>query len=549
MKLSSLFLLSIAGYLSLPSAEAGNMQVETTFREPKNVMFGSPMGGSSHMVWVLTIMEEMAARGHKAYYVTKADHLRFVKDFPHVEGVVSGEAVFNKSQFSEIMPQFLKMTPLQMGLFMVNNFGKEFNADYRFYETFYKQKNIDLAVCDHFDTACAEAAYNLRVPSVITSTLSISPDAAAPYINTEIYSMHHPVTSGLSFFERFNDRIVSPVRFLYGALPTIRKVSAERKKDNIPVLGHPMASWKHSLKLVNNVFGIEAGRPVGPLVKLIGPVLAKSYPELNEELKSFLDQRKKVVYVGFGQMAIPSTEQITMILTAMLENMESNDLDGIIWSTRGIEHLFPDYITTSANTTYDIRTLFHSRQNGNIAFVNWAPQVAILQHPSTALFLTHGGAGSMFEAMHSAVPMIFFPFFGDQPGTAMTSERMGFGRWMKRAGTQKEATLVVRDVARDLHGQYKRTLKRYQALVQIRSASGARLGADLMEEALFTHQDGKMVLQRDTKEDLHFITANNIDLYAVLILLLLTPPYALYRLALYYQAVTKPKPIKGKKIN
>jgi hypothetical protein len=50
--------------------KAHAFQLQDTFREPKNIMFGSAGGGSSHINWVLSILEELANRGHNITFVT-----------------------------------------------------------------------------------------------------------------------------------------------------------------------------------------------------------------------------------------------------------------------------------------------------------------------------------------------------------------------------------------------------------------------------------------------------------------------------------------------
>jgi hypothetical protein len=298
----------------------------------------------------------------------------------------------------------------------------------------------------------------------------------------------------------------------------------------------PMDVWKDSIKIVNNAFGFEAPRPVGPQVELIEPIVPLNHAGLNSELQTFLDHRRKVVYVAFGQMAIPTRNEVKMILTAMLENMETDAIDGIIWSTRGIEDLFPEYITTRSNTTYDIRSLFKSSSapnETNIAFVNWAPQVAILHHPSTTLFLTHGGAGSLHESLYNGVPVVVFPFFGDQPAAAVMAEENGYGRYLKSSSSQEQATALIADVILDQDGSYRQTVRRFQSYVQIRAHRGIQRGADLMEETIFANKDGKMVHRRDVKQDLSTIVAYNLDIYAFIALLIFGSVSGLYRGAVY----------------
>ncbi|ORE05832.1 UDP-Glycosyltransferase/glycogen phosphorylase, partial [Rhizopus microsporus var. microsporus] len=268
----------------------------------------------------------------------------------------------------------------------------------------------------------------------------------------------------------------------------------------------------------------------------------------------FLDHHRKVVYVAFGQWAVPKPSDIKLILTALLENMETKHIDGIIWSTRGIRDLFPDMITTRSNTIYDINSFFtNPAGNSNIAFVDWAPQVAILHHPSTCLFITHGGVGSLYESMHAAVPVAVFPFFCDQPATAVSVEDCGIGRWFKRTLRQDQATELVKDIVDDPTGKYKQNVGRFKALVQIRNARGKQRGADLVEEVMFTHVDGKIEQRRDVRRDLSFFKANNLDLYSFVLVSLVTFAYGLYRLAfvlysLAFNTVSSPRVPVDKKL-
>ncbi|KAI0075145.1 UDP-Glycosyltransferase/glycogen phosphorylase [Panus rudis PR-1116 ss-1] len=49
----------------------------------------------------------------------------------------------------------------------------------------------------------------------------------------------------------------------------------------------------------------------------------------------------------------------------------------------------------------------------------WSPQQAILSHPATGWFITHCGQNSTMEAICAGVPVICWPFTGDQPHNAV----------------------------------------------------------------------------------------------------------------------------------
>jgi len=50
----------------------------------------------------------------------------------------------------------------------------------------------------------------------------------------------------------------------------------------------------------------------------------------------------------------------------------------------------------------------------NVMVKKWLPQVDVLAHKNIKLFVAHGGIFGLQEALYTAVPMIIYPFFGDQ---------------------------------------------------------------------------------------------------------------------------------------
>lgn len=52
-------------------AHVDQLEMLQTFREPKNIAFSALMGGSSHINWVLSILDELTTRGHTTFFVTK----------------------------------------------------------------------------------------------------------------------------------------------------------------------------------------------------------------------------------------------------------------------------------------------------------------------------------------------------------------------------------------------------------------------------------------------------------------------------------------------
>jgi len=68
-----------------------------------------------------------------------------------------------------------------------------------------------------------------------------------------------------------------------------------------------------------------------------------------------------------------------------------------------------------------------SEMPSNVFTGKWMPQQAILSHPRCKGFITHGGLGSIHEAMYYAVPLIVMPIFVDQDYNAERIRRLGHG--------------------------------------------------------------------------------------------------------------------------
>ncbi len=73
---------------------------------------------------------------------------------------------------------------------------------------------------------------------------------------------------------------------------------------------------------------------------------------------------------------------------------------------------------------------------GNVVAASWYPQLQVLAR--TSVFISHGGFGSVREALFFGVPMIIFPFGVDQPGNAARVTRC-------RAGLSGDIRTVTAD--------------------------------------------------------------------------------------------------------
>uniref|UniRef100_A0A2P2Q701 anthocyanidin 3-O-glucosyltransferase n=1 Tax=Rhizophora mucronata TaxID=61149 RepID=A0A2P2Q701_RHIMU len=84
--------------------------------------------------------------------------------------------------------------------------------------------------------------------------------------------------------------------------------------------------------------------------------------------------------------------------------------------------------------------LERTKEKGKI--VSWTPQVKVLQHKATGVFMTHSGWNSILESIIGKVPMICRPFFGDQHlNTRIIEAVWEAGVGIKGAIIRKDATI------------------------------------------------------------------------------------------------------------
>ncbi|KAL0566457.1 hypothetical protein V5O48_015551 [Marasmius crinis-equi] len=147
---------------------------------------------------------------------------------------------------------------------------------------------------------------------------------------------------------------------------------------------------------------------LGPLPSVVPPSSEKGNADM-EQVLSFLDDmereygKRSVLYVSFGTFWWPS-EPATFY--AILDQLMANKTPFILAHPSPISQ--PD-----AKILEQIKVCPVAME------AKWAPQEAVLSHPATGWFLTHGGWNSVQEALMYKVPLIFWPTVGDQPLNAM----------------------------------------------------------------------------------------------------------------------------------
>ncbi|XP_051121572.1 scopoletin glucosyltransferase-like [Andrographis paniculata] len=114
---------------------------------------------------------------------------------------------------------------------------------------------------------------------------------------------------------------------------------------------------------------------------------------------------KSVVYVCFGSLG-------RFAQTQLRELAKGLEISGhnFIWVVRKLHKH-----NNNNNKNWVPEEGFVERtKNRGVIIRGWAPQVAILDHPSVGAFVTHCGWNSVVEGICSGVPMVTWPLFADQ---------------------------------------------------------------------------------------------------------------------------------------
>ncbi|KLO16953.1 UDP-Glycosyltransferase/glycogen phosphorylase [Schizopora paradoxa] len=132
--------------------------------------------------------------------------------------------------------------------------------------------------------------------------------------------------------------------------------------------------------------------------------------DIPDHIKVFLDNAvetygpQSVIYISFGTVFWTTEPEK---LWAMLDILISRHIPFIL------AHTAPQ-----ASIPQEVLDRVEASKLGILC--RWAPQQFILGHSATGWFVSHCGQSSMLEALLAGVPMMCWPFRGDQPFNAVT---------------------------------------------------------------------------------------------------------------------------------
>ena len=417
----------------------------------------------SHNRVLWKIGTELQAKGHKYTQVLPS----YAKDsYPDVE-----VKVFNTSVTEEIIEEahatFMKLDNLNSisGAFrffqavqslndMVQSFCNDlFDSDHLISEI---RESVDLVLCDTTNPCCPVLAGALNITRVDVSPVGFLGVFSAVYYNTPIayLPLEHMPDSPQAF--SFVNRLKSFITFMI-MRSTISKMLPHEIWEKHAPQGIEYAMKPSGIALIPHDFALNYPRPLAPNVKVIGPVLAEPAQKLPNDLETFLTN-KEVVVVSFGTTLSSHLPGFVEKIAEALGKLPYH----VLWKQVG-------------NLPEDM--------GSNIKIISWFPQNDVLGHPSTKVFVTHGGLNSVLESVYHAVPMVVLPFFGDQHEQASLVTRKELGISLDKKVVKSE------DIARSIievanNKKYKENVQHISELLRDRPQSPAKEGAYWVDYAL-----------------------------------------------------------------
>ncbi|CAL2249011.1 unnamed protein product [Prunus armeniaca] len=140
-----------------------------------------------------------------------------------------------------------------------------------------------------------------------------------------------------------------------------------------------------------------------------------------------------VVYVNFGSIAVITPEQLVEFGWGLV-----NSKLPFFWVIR------PDLVI-GESAILPPEFVAETKERSLIA--GWCPQEQVLNHPSVGGFLTHSGWNSTVESITAGVPMLCWPFFGDQQmDCRYTCNEWGIGMEISNDVKRDEVEKLVKEL-------------------------------------------------------------------------------------------------------
>lgn len=226
--------------------------------------------------------------------------------------------------------------------------------------------------------------------------------------------------------------------------------------------------------LVTVTPGLDQAQITPPSVVFVGPMRDFTrYAPLKAPEQNFLDQALAdgipVVFIAAGVTAW-ITDSYAQARLALAEELTQDGAVRVLWATkRGVS---------------DGELAAKITNKNELMVAKWLPQEAVLNHPATKVFVTHGGSTSMMESVAAGVPFLCSPFAFEQINNCILLQHRRMGVYVPEKAPTQDYVNGIREILLNhpfYADQVATVWKRVIAFGEGEDAFGARRAVHIVE--------------------------------------------------------------------
>ncbi|XP_033212471.1 uncharacterized protein LOC117170059 [Belonocnema kinseyi] len=364
-----------------------------------------PVGYTSHNILFQSLMKGLARRGHQVDVISHYEPKDTPENYKTILNLATINADTPKSTFDSIQEPIgifkdtVKTSERLLGFHICEQMAhKEIQQIIKNPPT---DPGYDIVITEGLAANCYYAWGHIFNVPVVSITASMELPWVANNVGNPLSTAFFPTLPVAkleikTFWDRLQNTLQAKIA-IYRFLSFTENQSEVIKKYLSPnIRSIREAERMVALTLVNTHYSMQGVRPTTPaFIEIAGLHIEEDESKLTRGLKRWMDESKDgVVYVALG-----TTMPLEILSKKILQAIYSSfaklaPIKVLMKKSRG--HKFPPGLPK------------------NVLTMPWIPQIPILGHNNTKVFITHGGIHSVQEAIYFAVPIIGIPVFYDQ---------------------------------------------------------------------------------------------------------------------------------------
>ncbi|XP_003703820.2 UDP-glucosyltransferase 2 [Megachile rotundata] len=357
-----------------------------------NILGICPSASYSHQQPFQALMKALATRGHKVTVVSTIPLKKPMKNYEDVDLSFT----YQKKDCTGLR-HMGAFTLLQKNMREANELCEKQLFSAPIADLISSNKTFDAVIIEQLWYQCYYGLVKHYNSPVLIGFLSVG---NLPYVMDSVGNpddpmlnpdMAYPFTNKMSLNERVWNILYTTwtrIYYKYWHLPDAQKI-VNKWKANVSIED---IDRNFSLVILgnNHVFGYP--KPLLPnVIEVHSLQITEKSESLPKDIQEFLDNAVHgAIYFSLGSNL--QTHQLPAGPLTALYNALGSLKQRVLWKHAGDVAIHP----------------------GNIKFVKWVPQQAVLAHPKVMAYVMQGGLQSLQEAVHYSVPVVAIPFFGDQ---------------------------------------------------------------------------------------------------------------------------------------